>query len=318
MLGAGAGQRLPARTSTNRGRLLGPRPDLPPLGFFGVEPRGFGIVGIHGRCDACDRKDDSVAVLELGWCRGWFLGSRGARDPPIGARRLHWRVTDSRAAAARTLTFTLLGAAAAACSVHDSSGWSVGSGGSASPSTGGATSLSGAGGAPLVTTCSSDERAAIATEMEATFAREAPCFSGYLFDASAGESGKWTVSPGVGGGCFEYSVCSSLDGFNTDALSSALSVSTLPECRLISPIRIEGDSQLELNALTGAVKAAACLPEYSGSSFSIQVDAAGHFVDVIGPSLTSETLDCIRAALVGLSFPCLGSAQICPEVCIIE
>ncbi|HEY5960364.1 MAG TPA: hypothetical protein VIV60_27610, partial [Polyangiaceae bacterium] len=241
----------------------------------------------------------------------------------------HQRFAPTRAAAARSLTFTLMGAAVGACSTHDDSHWANGSGGAALNG-GGSGATSGSGGATLATSrkiCSSDEVAALSAQVRAIANNEDACFSGIvtapIVPSTAMDSipisRGWKVEPDVGSRtCFEYDVCSALNQFNVAGITTALASLTPPDCALSPSILVNGGGQTELNALTAAIDQLDCTPQYSHPTFSLQVDAEGNFVDVTGASIEPETLDCIRKALTGLSFPCLGSAQICPEMCILE
>ena len=53
-----------------------------------------------------------------------------------------------------------------------------------------------------------------------------------------------------------------------------------------------------------------------GPGYAIVLDGNGAVVDVRGPAdgdTNSQVLDCILAALAGLTFPCLAGTQICSE-----
>jgi hypothetical protein len=59
-----------------------------------------------------------------------------------------------------------------------------------------------------------------------------------------------------------------------------------------------------------------CFTDPFGPSVQVVLDASGAVVDVRGGP--PEVVDCIRASLAGLTFPCLASFEVCPEFAIAE
>jgi hypothetical protein len=59
---------------------------------------------------------------------------------------------------------------------------------------------------------------------------------------------------------------------------------------------------------------------YEASEVVIVLDASGKVQDVVtkADGGTSPVADCIRAALQGLAFPCMGGFRVCPEYVIME
>ena len=78
--------------------------------------------------------------------------------------------------------------------------------------------------------------------------------------------------------------------------------------------RIDGRSDDDMAAMASA--ADPCIVDPFGTSVQVVLDASGAVVDVRGGP--PEVLDCIRASLAGLSFPCLASFEVCPEFAIAE
>ena len=55
---------------------------------------------------------------------------------------------------------------------------------------------------------------------------------------------------------------------------------------------------------------ASCQPD---ASFTISLDEAGQVRDVRSSASASTPVQCMRSALRGLTFPCLGNVEVCPE-----
>jgi hypothetical protein len=68
-----------------------------------------------------------------------------------------------------------------------------------------------------------------------------------------------------------------------------------------------------------ADRANACEPLFDfGNQVRILLDASGAVVDVRTDPPHPELADGLRAAVAGLTFPCLASFEVCPEYAIAE
>jgi hypothetical protein len=89
-------------------------------------------------------------------------------------------------------------------------------------------------------------------------------------------------------------------------------------CSLYTWSVIRNDDNAKLvSAINGCPTA-----NYGGvSGYAIVLDSNGAVVDVRSVAdggTNSQVLDCIRAALGGLTFPCLANTQLCPDETIVE
>jgi radical SAM superfamily enzyme YgiQ (UPF0313 family) len=153
-------------------------------------------------------------------------------------------------------------------------------------------------------------------------AAAAPCFSGYVSGAPCSDSSK---------SCASFSL----------APDSYLSV---PGCDQNSQDRLDKLGQMATASLAGLDTSGCSL--YSGTTFvdnnsnatlanaifscgaalypagyAIVLDSSGAVVDVRGApdgGTNSQVLDCILAALGGLTFPCLANTQLCPEEIVMD
>jgi hypothetical protein len=82
-------------------------------------------------------------------------------------------------------------------------------------------------------------------------------------------------------------------------------------------VGLSGAATSQMDLLETATKSAGCLLGPCGSP-RIVLDASGAVVDVVTSGVNQATVDCIRKALEGLTFPCLGSSQLCTENCYLE
>jgi radical SAM superfamily enzyme YgiQ (UPF0313 family) len=145
-----------------------------------------------------------------------------------------------------------------------------------------------------------------------------PCFSGYVYRS----------------GCKDPSgLCTSLNLAGSTGLS-------IPGCDLASSERLDQLGQAATASLAG-IDASGCSAYYGtsvgsddnaklasaingcgavgygrGTGYAIVLDDNGAVVDVRSVAdggTNSQVLDCILAALAGLTFPCLANTQLCPE-----
>jgi len=145
-----------------------------------------------------------------------------------------------------------------------------------------------------------------------------PCFSGYV-RSSGCKDPAWP--------------CASLDLSGSTGLS-------IPGCDLASADRLDQLEQAATAAVAG-IDASGCSDYYGtnvvsddnaklanaindckavgygrGTGYAVVLDDNGAVVDVrsvVDGGTNSEVLDCILAALGGLTFPCLANTQLCPE-----
>jgi hypothetical protein len=101
-------------------------------------------------------------------------------------------------------------------------------------------------------------------------------------------------------------------------LEAALAAMQPPPCRPGSLLQLNGLEASEAQQLTSV--AMTCQAGY----YAIELDAAGQAVQVLntyplpGSSVPQATIDCVLAALSGLTFPCSANSQFCPEHMIVE
>ena len=149
-----------------------------------------------------------------------------------------------------------------------------------------------------------------------------PCFSGYV--STYGCSGfsslclSFGLTPGSG---FSISACDKATSDRFDQLgqaaTAALACLGTGGCSAYNGTNVGGDDNLKLANVLGQCGA---IP-YSGSGYAIVLDDNGAVVDVRSVAdggTNSQVLDCILAALGGLTFPCLANTQLCPEEVIVE
>ncbi len=229
------------------------------------------------------------------------------REIATAVHELPSHFSPMRAAAARTLTFTMLGAAAACGGNSDNGAEPVANAGASAmggAASGGASSA-GASAATggLLPYCSSGVMTTVTSQVQARAASQVPCFGGYISQVT-GTAG-WQVNDAMG--------CRLGTTIYANQVMTAVS-DILPTNCLMS-ISITGGEQTDVNSLRQAVSAAGC--NATCANYAIQIDASGKVVDVTG-SASAQVLDCIRTALAGLTFPCLSGGQVCPEMCIVE
>ena len=139
---------------------------------------------------------------------------------------------------------------------------------------------------------------------------QVPCFSGYVgtqWDATLRADSR---SPG------SHHDCTPGDGSLASQATAALANIDLPACRVSASVT--GGADDDLRRFSAAVDDSGC-QSFCHGSYTITLDGSKVVVGISsGPDAEPETLECIRQVLEGLEFPCLLSAQVCPEVCIIE
>jgi hypothetical protein len=72
----------------------------------------------------------------------------------------------------------------------------------------------------------------------------------------------------------------------------------------------DGGTAVEAEEIIGAIDLARCAHEY-GLRFVL--DEAGAVVEVTGPDVDPETLDCVSVAMQGLFLPCLAGSEVCSQ-----
>ena len=148
-----------------------------------------------------------------------------------------------------------------------------------------------------------------------------PCFSGYV--STYGCSGfsslclSFGLTPGSG---FSISACDKATSDRFDQLGQAATAALAGlgtgGCSAYNGTSVGGDDNLKLANVLGKCGA---IPY--GSGYAIVLDSNGAVVDVRSVAdggTNSQILDCILAALAGLTFPCLANTQLCPEEIIVE
>jgi anaerobic magnesium-protoporphyrin IX monomethyl ester cyclase len=148
-----------------------------------------------------------------------------------------------------------------------------------------------------------------------------PCFSGYV--STYGCSGfsslclSFGLTPGSG---FSISACDKATSDRFDQLGQAATAALAGlgtgGCSAYNGTSVGGDDNLKLANVLGKCGA---IPY--GSGYAIVLDGNGAVVDVRSVAdggTNSQILDCILAALGGLTFPCLANTQLCPEEIIVE
>jgi hypothetical protein len=159
-------------------------------------------------------------------------------------------------------------------------------------------------------------------------AREAdPCFSGAV-DLSSGEVVVDIELWNAAQYCLTPENEAILDETKARVRSAVEALDLDPGCEVpptylyITVSGVDVEDELRLHVAVG--EACPDIPDVCGGYLVgtvITVDAAGHVVDVglqEGCDLPPEALECIRAALEGLTFPCLARYQICPEPVVLD
>ena len=88
------------------------------------------------------------------------------------------------------------------------------------------------------------------------------------------------------------------------------------ECA-VGGVYVEGGAQRDFTSMSEAINDCGPLFDF-GNQVRILLDPAGAVTDVLTEPPSPELQDCLRAALTGLTFPCLASFEVCPEYAIAE
>jgi radical SAM superfamily enzyme YgiQ (UPF0313 family) len=219
-------------------------------------------------------------------------------------------LTPMRAAAASIFTFAL---AACPSSVESNPGGSGTTSGTGTTSTTTSTGCEPSG--PLT----SDQVAAILNQ-------GAACFSGYVSPPSqpgdpiiASAYAGVSSYPGLGA-CSTPGAQAALDAQANAARAALASACVGADALPVGGTSVSGGSMTDMQAMYDAIEAScqALWDPNSFPQFDIKLDASGKVVGVTGDAGIQPLLDCIQAALVNLSFPCLASFDVCPEYAIAE
>ena len=137
-----------------------------------------------------------------------------------------------------------------------------------------------------------------------------PCFSGNLGQNGATfnlSTSRFSIRPCDDSTAARFSQLQ-------DAATAALQGLDAGVCSLYATVGNQDDAKL-----VGAIES--CGAADYGAGYAIVLDGNGTVVDVRAPTeagTNTEVLNCILAALGGLTFPCLAHAQICPELISID
>lgn len=145
----------------------------------------------------------------------------------------------------------------------------------------------------------------------ASIAADVPCFVGSVASSGTGDlSATYNLGMGYFSGACDTTTQDRFAQLG-QAATGAIADLKADNCILRTTI-----SNSEIAALSSAIQQ--CAPQ----GFVIVLDQAGNVVDVRGPTTTdagtAQALDCILAAVKGLSFPCLANSQLCWEEVIVE
>jgi len=170
---------------------------------------------------------------------------------------------------------------------------------------GGAPLAASTGGAGVTNDCSSDVTTTLATQIRSRINSQVPCYSG-IVRQSYGTRGWEVTGPTSSGDCNGPE-----DSPLVARVRSAIADVAAPDCVIY--VSVSGGAATDLSRIWNTVWAP-CIVTCAHTTFSIELDAQGNFVDVTG-ALEPATLDCIRSALAGLNFSCLSGTQSCEVVC---
>jgi hypothetical protein len=252
-----------------------------------------------------------------------------------------------RAAAASALTFSLLSAISVGTGCGHSiesdvaharggssgssnpTGGNVGSGGSNATSATGGTFSTGLSTYPAP--CPSDLSASVADAVRSRLSELGGCYDGTVRNhfhvdnyisisavAPVGDSNgsnPWELLPATTTNRLPYICTSGRIPLYDRVLATLRDLPAPTDCSV--EVGFEGAVTSQMDLLGTAIKSAGCSFGQCGSP-SIVLDASGAVVDVVTSGVDPATVDCIRKALEGLTFPCLGSSQLCTESCYLE
>jgi hypothetical protein len=150
----------------------------------------------------------------------------------------------------------------------------------------------------------------IASAARARVAAAVPCFAGWIGTSGGCGAADFCAYFNPAGRSYLHQLgCDQATQDRFDELEQAATASLVGlnpgNCGLNNPIDKDDQTRLADSILS-------C----QGIGYAIVLDSNGAVVDVRGPAdgdTNSQVLDCILAALAGLTFPCLAGTQICSE-----
>ena len=146
------------------------------------------------------------------------------------------------------------------------------------------------------------------------------CFSGWVNYAEEGADPTVTFGAFDTGfpaytTCFDHEATRRATERMTERVRSALLARGL-ECAQ-GFVNIEGGTQADIVRMGEVTDVCDPLLDF-GNRVRIVLDSTGLVVNVQVEPPTAELTECLRAALTGLTFPCLASFEVCPEFAIAE
>lgn len=231
-----------------------------------------------------------------------------------------------RSAAVSALSFALLacGGETESQSGPKDAGTDVGgTGGTSFGGSGGTLVTGGTGGTTACTPADIEPAKQAVTDI---VTKDAACFSGSL----TFEPGKPPTAYAYAyayGGLLSLHACASAAGQAAEQKLGEQALAALagkePVCihgGLADPVsvNIQGGSQSDMQKMADAIQAACGSQITMMSQFTIVLDANGKVVKVNADPSAAALADCVQKALVGLTFPCLASFEVCPEYVIAE
>jgi hypothetical protein len=150
-----------------------------------------------------------------------------------------------------------------------------------------------------------------------------PCFSGSVSTYGCSGSSSLCLSFGLTPGSgFSISACDKATSDRFDQLGQAATAALAGlgtgGCSAYSGTSVGGDDNAKL---ASAINGCGAVGYGRGTGYAIVLDDNGAVVDVRSVAdggTNSQVLDCIRAALGGLTFPCLANTQLCPEEIVMD
>jgi hypothetical protein len=150
-----------------------------------------------------------------------------------------------------------------------------------------------------------------------------PCFSGYVHRSGCKDPSGLCASLDLSGstglsipGC-DLASSDRLDQLEQAATASVAGIDS-SGCSLYYGTSVGGDDNAKL---ASAINGCRAVGYGRGTGYAIVLDDNGAVVDVrsvVDGGTNSQVLDCILAALAGLTFPCLANTQLCPEEVVLD
>jgi hypothetical protein len=154
-------------------------------------------------------------------------------------------------------------------------------------------------------------------------ATAAPCFSGYV--STYGCSGSFSLCLSFGltpGSGYSISACDSATSDRFDQLGQAATAALAGlgtgGCSSYYGTSVGSDDNAKL---ASAINGCGAVGYGRGTGYAVVLDSNGAVVDVRSVAdggTNSQVLDCILAALGGLTFPCLANTQLCAEELVLD